>query len=704
MKALAVTLLLAVVGSACAGSDTIYGEAPRLGSDLELATWHAIERAEYARCATPTLLNAAASPEDAIRARAVIALGRLRWPEVRGGVTDALLARLADDEPKIRATAAFALGQRGDPAAGDALVQRAFGSDPGGDPLEDEEAVRARAVEAASKLDRPDLQDALLAGLDDPALGVRMEAAIAAHRFEPSTEVDATLLDSLKTARGTPLAAALLFSLQRRRSGAALPAFVAYAESARPIERLWAVRGLARIAPSSQAEDALRRAIGDDDDRVVFEALVGLGRYPADGLTDAFRRAATHPSAHVRAQALRSIRSAGEVAGAETTEVIRVTGSRLATDRQRWRSWAEHPSTEVRRAAAQALPEELFASGAAWPFATDESPYVRAAWAERLGEAERFDDAHELERLLGDPHPVVVAAAIRTLSLQADSRDRVRAFVRHEDNGLRLAALEALGRSPEPADLPSLEHAYFTSTGDVGVEVRFNALRTAAAIESEEARTLLERALEDEAPFVRRTAHDELVRLGDGERALQPAVVDPEAAPLHGIDWSFDRNPWVEIVTNRGQMRFELFPFEAPWHVHNFLALAADGHYDGLTFHRVVPDFVIQGGDYRGDGSGGRTVNGIPLRNEIGPRKFVRGSLGMPRHEDWDSGGSQLFVTHRPTPHLDGRYTIFGELRSGFGVLDRVEVGDTIVHVAEIEPPELPARDDDDGPARRPER
>jgi cyclophilin family peptidyl-prolyl cis-trans isomerase len=125
-------------------------------------------------------------------------------------------------------------------------------------------------------------------------------------------------------------------------------------------------------------------------------------------------------------------------------------------------------------------------------------------------------------------------------------------------------------------------------------------------------------------------------------------------------------------------MVFELFPNETPAHVFNFLALVEKHHYDGLTFHRVVPDFVIQGGDLRGDGNGGVTWRGEPLRAEFTPRAYVRGSLGMPRNEDPDSGGSQFFVTHRETPHLDGRYTLFGELRTGFEVLDAVEVGDRI--------------------------
>jgi cyclophilin family peptidyl-prolyl cis-trans isomerase len=160
---------------------------------------------------------------------------------------------------------------------------------------------------------------------------------------------------------------------------------------------------------------------------------------------------------------------------------------------------------------------------------------------------------------------------------------------------------------------------------------------------------------------------------------------EPSAFPEH--PWATDElpdwthNPLVEVVTSRGSMLFELFPAEAPVHVWNFLQLARRGEYDGTIFHRVVPDFVIQGGDYRGDGNGGRTWEGQSLRGEFGPRKYVRGSLGMPRNADLDSGGSQIFVTHRPTPHLDGRYTIFGELRGGGSVLDQIELGDRILGV-----------------------
>ncbi|MCL4134478.1 UNVERIFIED_CONTAM: hypothetical protein GTU68_025842 [Idotea baltica] len=131
-------------------------------------------------------------------------------------------------------------------------------------------------------------------------------------------------------------------------------------------------------------------------------------------------------------------------------------------------------------------------------------------------------------------------------------------------------------------------------------------------------------------------------------------------------------------------MTFVLFPDEAPVHVHNFLALARAGHYDGLTFHRVVSAFVVQGGDHRGDGNGGLSWRDDhePLRAEFNELRYVRGSLGMPRNADPDSGGSQWFVTHLPTPHLDGRYTLFGEMTQGDGdTLDKLMEGDVIRRV-----------------------
>ncbi len=113
-----------------------------------------------------------------------------------------------------------------------------------------------------------------------------------------------------------------------------------------------------------------------------------------------------------------------------------------------------------------------------------------------------------------------------------------------------------------------------------------------------------------------------------------------------------------------------------PIHVANFVGLVERGVYDGLKWHRVVPNFVIQGGDPLGNGWGDA---GWSVRAEINDIPFGRGTVGMPRSSGFDTGGCQMFITHLPTPHLDGLYTVFGRVVRGLEVVDSIEVGDRIV-------------------------
>jgi peptidyl-prolyl cis-trans isomerase B (cyclophilin B) len=131
------------------------------------------------------------------------------------------------------------------------------------------------------------------------------------------------------------------------------------------------------------------------------------------------------------------------------------------------------------------------------------------------------------------------------------------------------------------------------------------------------------------------------------------------------------------VDTERGSVVLRLFGSDAPLTVYNFVTLARAGFYDGLRFHRVVPDFVAQGGDPRGDGNGGP---GYAIRDEINPNRYLRGTLGMALSGP-HTGGSQFFITLSPQPHLDGGYTVFGQLVAGSDVLDRIVQGDRIVRV-----------------------
>jgi peptidyl-prolyl cis-trans isomerase B (cyclophilin B) len=128
------------------------------------------------------------------------------------------------------------------------------------------------------------------------------------------------------------------------------------------------------------------------------------------------------------------------------------------------------------------------------------------------------------------------------------------------------------------------------------------------------------------------------------------------------------------IETTQGTIELELFDEDAPKTVENFVRLASEGYYDGLIFHRVIPDFMVQGGCPQGTGTGGP---GYTFEDEINDHKIVRGTLAM-ANAGPNTNGSQFFiVTAEATPWLDGRHTAFGQVTSGMDVVDRIEGLDT---------------------------
>ena len=135
------------------------------------------------------------------------------------------------------------------------------------------------------------------------------------------------------------------------------------------------------------------------------------------------------------------------------------------------------------------------------------------------------------------------------------------------------------------------------------------------------------------------------------------------------------------VTLDKGTFVIELLADDAPLTVDNFIKLAQRGYFNGITFHRVVPNFVVQGGDPRGDGNGGP---GYQIRCEINTVPYARGAVGMALSGK-DTGGSQWFVTHSPQPHLDGGYTVFGRVVEGMEVVDRIVRGDRIRSVTVTE-------------------
>lgn len=140
-----------------------------------------------------------------------------------------------------------------------------------------------------------------------------------------------------------------------------------------------------------------------------------------------------------------------------------------------------------------------------------------------------------------------------------------------------------------------------------------------------------------------------------------------------------DRTYQVSIETGKGTIELELYPEYAPKTVNNFVFLAQEGFYDGVSFHRVISNFMIQGGDPTGSGRGGPgyrfedEFDGNPLRHERGVISMANAGPG--------TNGSQFFITHGPQPHLDGRHTVFGKVTKGLDVVDSIEQGDSMVSV-----------------------
>ncbi len=631
------------------------------------------------------LYELARSDDAEVRAAAVTALGRLPFPRFGETTTRALCTALEDPDAGVQRKAAFALGQRLDPACAKALVAQRESTDP---------LLRAYVIEAAGRFDdmHTRLHIEVLSALEDPDAFVRYKAAAATALWDSkapdAARVNRDLMDALipfsmrrhqrsKNAEEAEFVWRILYALARRGAVEARGTFIEYADSRNPLEQLFALRGLAKLPPDEASVDVVINALVETDDwRCAYEAIVALGNFGDPKAIPILKRTVEDASAHVRA------------ATVETLASFPKNRDKIVPILQRG---SLDLSATVRSAALRArvrLHELDDALEILEHRSRNEDPIVRLAVAQMAGELEVASDRIYplLCKLAEDPSLLVATRAVEALGMHMTEaiRELLHGYLADDDNGKRLSAVMALRKSPDPADVAPLIKAIEGSSGDISTEIAFNGLRNLGEIKGEAAESFLRRQVMDQRPYVAHVAREVLQEAFGAEidPALDLEAVSTEAVPRAGIDYpAWATNPIITIVTSRGSMIFELLPLEAPLHVFNFLTLVEREHYAGTTFHRVVPDFVVQGGDARGDGNGATPWRGAGLRSEFTPRSYERGCLGMPRHADPDSGGSQFFITHRPTPHLDGRYTIFGVLRSGGDILDRIEIGDRILDV-----------------------
>jgi cyclophilin family peptidyl-prolyl cis-trans isomerase len=262
----------------------------------------------------------------------------------------------------------------------------------------------------------------------------------------------------------------------------------------------------------------------------------------------------------------------------------------------------------------------------------------------------------------------------------------LRKQLEESDVIIRATAAELLSElPPDSANTEALSKALKVALRDKELNDAALAILDALAKQkNKNANLAIEAAWASTDHLVRRKAVDSLKATGAGDFSSRSGPVQTRnttadyqraisriGKPVHAI-----------VLTTKGAFTIEFQPEDAPLTVDNFVQLAKQKYFNGITVHRVVPNFVIQDGDPRGDGNGGP---GYSIRCEINELSYERGAVGMALSGK-DTGGSQWFATHAPQPHLDGGYTVFGKVIRGMDVVDNIVRGDVIrsVEIREI--------------------
>lgn len=290
-------------------------------------------------------------------------------------------------------------------------------------------------------------------------------------------------------------------------------------------------------------------------------------------------------------------------------------------------------------------------------------------------------DAPLLSAIVQDPNTRVALETLETLSgrpdgfFNADLRATLKTLVEKKDPAIVSAVAGIVEKNHWKEFAPALAAAYAAMGRPDLVESKIAILTALAALGNPDTVPIFETALKDPDRLVVSAAVEGLRETARRDESGQ-IPLNSKATPFAFSSGEIQEaaNKRVLLKTTRGDMILK-FAKEAPLNSVHFLRLVKRRFYDGLTFHRVVPGFVAQGGDPRADGFGGP---GYLVRDEVSPRSHLRGTIGLATSGK-DTGGSQFFINLAPNLHLDGRYTVFGEVTDGMDVADKLEVGDKII-------------------------
>ena len=684
-SALAATALVLIVTGCPKPAPTVSPTSAISATEVRVGKLARVLRAADRRIVDEDLRTLLEDEDPVVRASAVLALGQIAEPP---SISDLEKAAI-DPNEEPRTSAAFSFGLIADAKALTTLSKLAADPAP---------KVRAAAAEALGRLRDPGGTTVVRTLLDDPDMVVRAAAALGAWKFpDPQPFLDPLVASVASDDSGLRIAAA--YALARLASAATVPASsgapvarlseadVARAKTALSTRvsdpeaevRMQVARGLA--SPRSGAELAVVGTLSKDRSvGVRVNAVRSLG-YPGITVKPYLERAVADREQDVVRAAIESL---GKVGGAQAEELLKAVLPKLE------KGWLLEAGLT---ALAQVDPAE--APGVVSGLLVNPDPVMRASAAALLAGQKDPGAIAAAALMLGDADVRVQAVAIPIVADEAGPVTALLAGVLHSpDPVVRAVVADAIGGRfavPRPGvesrdDLfAALEELWAASGADPIPDAKLSIVDAVAkAGKDDRTKHALDRALADPDIVVRRRAAWRFldVYAEDKRKDIGPAADRPLSDYVAIVRWSF--TPHKAVITMQrpgsqpGRFPVELDAVAAPMAAWNFAQLAGKRFFDGRTLHRVVPNFVVQDGDPRGDGYGGP---GYSIRDEFNPLRFTAGVMGM-ASDGKDTAGSQWFITLSAQPHLDGRYTSFGSVPPGFlEIVAQMRPGDTVVSI-----------------------
>jgi cyclophilin family peptidyl-prolyl cis-trans isomerase/HEAT repeat protein len=617
------------------------------------------------------------APDSVVQRVAAIAAGRIGdWR-----ATPLLLRALEQPDSTVRVAAAFALGLLADSAAVEPLIQRLTGLPPLDVPtaVEVVTALSKTGGKRSGEFFASVLQGRVVLTQADPAPAVA-QILLESWRLGRDAPADALLpftRDTLQSIRWSAV-----YSLARLKAPGAGNQLVASLRDTDPATRALAARALVRdyadTAKLARAAVAgvLARAVDDNDPGVRINALRSLGTYRDSAMAPRIASRVDDPVPNVRVQAAATL---GDLGGSHAiATLVRVIKGKGTFGLQR----------EALLGLARSAPAEFTRAAGSWRSSRDwrERATAAAGWA--------LAGARDAPWFLDDRDGRVVAAGLQGWARAVSGPDgnlvpAGRRMLSHPDAAVRSVAADIVARAVEVGDLPALVGMYGRSLRDSFPDASISALNAILAIRraGPESRSrvdaeFLKPSRRPDNYLLRRWAEDNWPEAATQWGPAYPIATGRSLQDYRDLARQFIvapdsvARPHVFIETEqRGLLEVELYGPEAPLTVANFLRLVDRRFFDGHRWHRVVPNFVIQDGDPRGDGFGGP---GGAIRDEINRLRYdIKPMLGMALSGP-DTGSSQWFITLSPQPHLDGTYTVFGRAVGNVAALNRITQGDVI--------------------------